>query len=69
MFELERGQQKKGSRGEMTGIARSFRDTTGFKEIAQVWDEGEKRAKSHQRKLLTSQVAKNRKHQLSVYRY
>ncbi len=36
MFELERGQQIKGSRGEMTGIARSFRET-GFTEIAQLF--------------------------------
>lgn len=38
MFELARGLQTKGSRGEMTGIARSVRETTGFNEIAQLFE-------------------------------
>lgn len=45
MFEFERGLQTKGSRGEMTGIARSVKETTGFNEIAQLFEmQEEKRA-------------------------
>lgn len=38
MFELARGLQTKGSRDEVTGIARSVRETTGFNEIAQLFE-------------------------------